>query len=256
MFKTIDNVLISRFNSDTSCKFIENYEEYWDELIRESDTKQPSQTFAPSSIRCPRISWFRLRGVPSEASSHSDKTLNFSALVGTACHGIIQTNLEHLLGDSWIDVESYMKSKDLKYEYTCTKSDHETLIEIKSPPIKFAPDGILFYNDEYRLLEIKTSEFSSFDKLSAPKPHHMDQVKCYCTLLELDSALLLYQDRQYGSLKCFEVRISQADRDEIWKMFEDVMLKVKQNIAPPKLPAGDSWCNPSHCRYYNKCKEW
>ena len=146
--------------------------------------------------------------------------------------------------------------KDLKYKYTCTKSDHETLIEIKSPPIKFAPDGILFYNNEYRLLEIKTSEFSSFDKLSAPKPHHMDQVKCYCTLLDLDSALLLYQDRQYESLKCFEVRISQADRDEIWNMFEDVMLKVKQNIAPPKLPAGDGWCNPSHCRYYNKCKEW
>lgn len=256
MFRPVEQINIVRFNSDASCKFVDEYEAFWDKTIQEANTRQPSQTFAPSSIRCPRISWFRLRGVKPESSDNADRVLDFSAKVGTGCHATIQANLEQMLGENWIDVEAYMKSKQLKYEYTCEKVDHETRIEISSPPIKFAPDGIIFYKGEYRLLEIKTSEYSSFDRLVDPKPQHMDQVKCYCTLLDLDSALVLYQDRQYGSLKCYEVKVSQSDKDKIWNMFEDVMLKVKQNIAPPRLPIGDGWCNPSHCRYYNKCKEW
>lgn len=256
MFRPVEQINIVRFNSDTSCKFIEEYEAFWDNEIQKANIHQPSRTFAPSSIRCPRISWFRLRGVPAEAANNVDRVLNFSAQIGTSCHAVIQSNLESMLGDAWIDVEAYMKSKDFRYSYTCEKCEHETRIEIQDPPVKFAPDGIIFYKGEYRLLEIKTSEYSSFDQLTNPKSVHMDQVKCYCTLLDLDSALVLYQDRQYGSLKCYEVKVPQSEKDSIWAMFEDVMLKVKQNIAPPRLPIGDSWCTSAHCRYYNKCKEW
>lgn len=259
MFKPINaNTIISapNFNSQLSCKFLDEYIEAVSDDIIAQQSEQPSCTFAPSTIRCPRISWFRLRGALVEPESNVDLSTNFTAQIGTACHRIIQTNLSVQLGDDWLDVEQYMRSMDFDYEYTCYKNDMETLIEIKSPPVKFAPDGIIRYQDRIRLLEIKTCDHSGFDQLSGPKPIHLDQVKCYCTLLDIDSVIMLYQDRQYGGIKCFEVTVSEFDKQSIRDMFNSVLTKVSENLPPPKLPTGDKWCNATYCRYYNKCKEW
>jgi hypothetical protein len=74
--------------------------------------------------------------------------------------------------------------------------------------------------------------------------------------LNLPDVIFLYQDRQYGDLKCYEFHVTDNDMRGIWKMFDDVMRHVDMNIAPSKLPKGDAWCSPAHCRYFNKCKEW
>ena len=246
----------SRFNSALSSDFLDDYDNYLTDKILKEESRQPSKTFAPSSIRCKRISWFRLRGVSPEQEVHVDKTLNFSAQVGTACHRTIQENLQSWLGSSWIDVEEYLASSNRPYTYSCTKSGPETNVIITDPPIKFSPDGIIKYKDKLFLLEIKTSEYSSFDKLSDPKPQHVDQIKCYCTLLGINNALVLYQDRQYGDFKCYEANVLNYEMEAMWAMFKEVQDYVTKNIAPPKLPSGDPWCTPAHCRYYNKCKEW
>jgi CRISPR/Cas system-associated exonuclease Cas4 (RecB family) len=256
MFQSIVKVNQSRFNSITSCNFLEDYNEFVSQQILNEELRQPSMTFAPSAVRCKRISWFRLRGVAPEQEVNVDKTLNHIAQVGTACHRIIQQNLMALLGDDWLDVETYLNSQHLPYEYTCTKNETETLVVIQDPPIKFAPDGIIRYQGKTYLLEIKTSEFSSFEKLDAPKPHHIDQIKCYGTILNLHDAIVIYQDRQYGAVKCYEFHITDADMKSTWNMFKEVQECVRTNIAPPKLPKGDKWCNRAHCRYYNKCQEW
>jgi CRISPR/Cas system-associated exonuclease Cas4 (RecB family) len=257
MFRPVESIHLARFNSATSSDFLDLYESAVDEDIREGESSAPSRTFAPSQIRCKRISWFRLRGVLPEQELAVDRTLNFTARVGTSCHQTIQSILSKKLGKDWIDAEEYLKSANLPYKYSCHKNGFETQIEIYEPvPIKFAPDGIIFYKGKYWLLEIKTSEYQSFDKLTDPKPQHIDQIKCYGTLLHLHNALVLYQDRMYGGLKCYEVTITDEDMKQIWDMFNEVQDCVKRNIAPPKLPKGDSWCNPSRCRYFNKCKEW
>lgn len=149
-----------------------------------------------------------------------------------------------------------MDSVTRPYKYTCTKSGFETRVEIEDPPIKFAPDGIIRYKDKIRLLEIKSSEYTSFDKLTAPKPQHIDQVTTYGTLLGISDCLFLYVDRQYGGYKCYEYTISNDAMNSTWYMFREVQDYVSRNIAPPKLPTGDIWCSPSRCRYYTKCKEW
>ena len=256
MFTPIDTVVGSRFNSALSCNFLDAYMDFATKQILQDEVRQPSKTFAPSTIRCKRISWFRLRGVEPEPETNVDLGLNFTAQVGTACHQTIQTNLAQLLGDDWLDVEEYFKSANLPYEYTCTNNGTETLVELTNPPMKFAPDGILRYEGKVRLLEIKTSEYDSFNKLSAPKSHHMDQIKCYCTILNLHDAIVIYQDRLYGDMKCFEVHVSDGEMNAIRNMFSEVQDCVKKNIAPPRLPKGDRWCTKAHCRYYGKCQEW
>ena len=256
MFRSVEEIHLARFNSATSSHFLDAYEGFLDSEILQQEATQPSKTFAPSSIRCRRLSWFRLRGVPPEPETSVDRTLNFTAQVGTSCHRVIQENLSNLLGADWIDVGTFLDSCDRPYSYTYAKSGPETLIQIDNPPIKFAPDGIIRYENKIRLLEIKTSEYSSFNSLTGPKPQHIDQIKCYCTLLNIDSAIVLYQDRQYGGFKCYEINIAPGDMQSIWSMFKDVLAHVDSGLAPSKLPANDPWCSPSRCRYYNKCKEW
>lgn len=244
------------FNSQNSLDFLDMYESALDEAILAGETKTPSRTFAPSQIRCKRVSWFRLRGVASEPETIVDRTTNFTAVVGTACHRNIQTILSKKLGKDWIDVETYLKQLNPDYEYTCRKTEFETQIEIFKPvPIKFAPDGIIFWKGKYWLLEIKTSDFSSFGELSGPKSTHLDQIKTYATLLHIQNVLVIYQDRLYGGLKCFEVQVTSGDMQAIWDMFAEVQDYVNKNIAPPK-PADTRYCNSSYCRYCSKCKEW
>lgn len=254
-FKSVDDLRIAKFNSALSSNFLDYYQSALDDFIRQSEADKPSATFAPSSIRCKRVSWFRLRGVDPEMETNVDRGLRFTADMGTACHHIIQSTLINSLGEDWINVKDYLTELNPPYKYTCEQLGFETRIAIDDPPIKFAPDGIIRYQGEYRLLEIKSSDHASFEKLTDPKEHHIDQIKCYCALLHLRSVLMLYIDRVYGDVKCYEVTVTDDDVRKIWKMFADVQDYVKKNIAPPK-PENQRYCTPSYCRYYNRCKEW
>lgn len=248
---------LAKFNSATSSNFIDFYENIVDNKIAAQNAEPKHKTFAPSSFRCPRINWFRLRGVQPDEITSPDRTLDFSANIGTACHEIIQKNLSEALGEDWIDVGEYLKSLNLDWDYSVTKSGYETLIEIHSPiPIRFACDGIIRFNGKLYLLEIKTSEYASFDELTNPKEQHEDQIKCYSTLLQLEDVLVLYQDRLYGGLKCYEVKVTSADNRAVWDRFKYVQDMVDANIAPDRLPKGDGWCTAAHCPYYKKCLQW
>lgn len=254
-FQSIENFRGARFNSSTSSEFLDYYENAVDNFIRAKESEKPSQTFAPSSIRCKRVSWFRLRGVETEAETRVDRGLQFTADIGTACHHIIQSTLINSLKDDWLNVKDYLATLNPPYKYACEQLGFETRIEISDPPIQFASDGIIRFKGELFLLEIKSCDHASFEKISDVKPNHLDQVKCYCTLLHLHRALVMYIDRQYGDIKCYEVVVTDSDMQDIWKMFKDVQECVKMNIAPPK-PKDTRYCTPSYCRYYERCKQW
>lgn len=245
------------FNSATSSDFLDAYNSYVEQKIVSNAERIPSRTFTASSFRCDRWSWFRLRGSKPEITAVS-ADLNFTADIGTACHRIIQNNLINMLGSSWISVKYHIASIDFPYEYTLEESGDglETLIEIKTPPIRFACDGILEFNGKRYLLEIKTSEYASWNTLSEPKPKHIDQVKCYATLLNLPHVLFVYQDRQHGGLKCFEFEVKSYEMDDVKKRFDRVLDLAKRNLAPDPLPKGDSWCHPTMCPYYKLCLEY
>lgn len=255
-FKPANLARLAKFNSAASSNFIDMYENFVDQQIAAQNAEPKHRTFAPSSMRCPRISWFRLRGVQPDEIPKPDRVLQFTADIGSACHEIIQSNLSKALGPNWIKVEDYLKLINFPYKYTLTENGFETQIEIDSPPIRFACDGIIFWEGKYYLLEIKTSEYASFDELTDPKEQHKDQIKVYCTIFGLAGALVLYQDRQYGGLKCYEFQVTEADRKAVLDGMNHVMEMAECNLAPERLPKGDPWCTAGHCPYYRKCKEW
>ena len=104
-FKSISSLTSGvNFNTDISANFKAVYDRILYDKYKKSEEKKPSQTFAPSSFRCDRLSFFRLRGVEPDTVSIVDKQLEFSAMIGTACHKEIQNNLKQNIGSQWVDV--------------------------------------------------------------------------------------------------------------------------------------------------------
>ena len=262
-FKSLGIEHLTRFNSAISSDFLTEYEDAWKTEVLLHDSSLPSKTFAPSSFRCKRRSWFRLRGVIPDVPKEADLKLDFSAQIGTACHRVIQSRLKDILGDNWISPTEYINlhTNDLlfsvdRYKVHPNDDNLESKIEIDVPPIHFACDGIISIEDKIYLLEIKTCEFSTWDSLTEAKSEHIDQIKCYCALLGIHDVLMLYQDRYYGGIKCFESHVSNADMQHTKDTMLDILDAVQTNIAPEGLPVGDKWCSPSMCPYYKKCQEY
>ena len=246
-----------KFNSAASGDFIYLYERLVDNEIAARNAQPKHQTFAPSQMRCDRISWFRLRGVQPDKIKTPDRTLEFSANVGAACHEIIQKRLANCTDIKWLQVDDWLLSHGQIFDWTVRQNGYEQQIECYKPfPIRFACDGLIEFKGKTYLLEIKTSEFSSFQELISPKEKHIDQIECYAALLDISNVLVLYQDRQYGGLKCFEIVISDREKQEIINKMQHVMDLVEAHIAPDRLPKGDPDCTPNMCPYFEKCKEW
>jgi hypothetical protein len=257
-FRSINSAAVSRFNSITSAKFLDNYEKFVDSKIVADRARAPHKTFAPSQLRCNRRSWFRIRGVDPDTMPNPDRGLQFTADIGTAIHRVIQSNLAELLKGDWISLEDYLNELSPDYTYTCTPSEDslESFLDIVNPPVRCAVDGIIRVNGEYHLFEIKSCEFSVWNNLTGPKQEHIDQVYAYCALLKLKHVIMLYVDRQYGNIKCYELSVPDYVLSQTWDKFNYVMDMVDKNIAPEGLPAGDKWCTPNFCPYYKKCKEY
>lgn len=249
-----------KFNSAASSDFLSFYDSIvQDEIISEQE-KSTHRTFAPSQMRCDRVSWFRLRGTPTDLVKNPDKTLHFTAEIGTACHESIQRRLSQKLGADWLTAQQWIDmNPDLfsNYELSIETKGYESLIDLRSPyPVRFACDGILRFNNKIYLLEIKTSEFASLNDLTCPKAKHMDQIKCYSTLMHIPDVLVLYVDRHWGELKCFEETITLSEQQELRSKMDHVLDCVRTNIAPEGLPKYDPDCTRSMCKYFDKCKQW
>lgn len=247
-----------KFNSAASSDFLELYESFVSSKIAAKNSEPAHKTFAPSGFRCKRKMWFRLRGTEPDQIKKPDPVLNFTADIGTAIHRIVQSNLKECLQDDYVEVDKFLEQFPISHRYSIEKSPDslEYLIELTDPPVRFACDGIVKLGGDYYLLEIKSSEFSSFDALTGPKAEHIEQVKCYCSLLELSKVLFLYVDRQYGGIKVYEYKVNDVDKKTILDAMSDVQSAVRSMIPPQPLPKGDKWCSSAMCPYYSKCSEW
>jgi hypothetical protein len=257
-FRSLNADAVARFNSTNSAKFIDAYDKFVCDKIVKERSRTPHTTFAPSQLRCNRRSWFRIRGVAPDTMPNPDRALQFTADIGTAIHRLVQSNLQEIYGDCWVPLEDYMKLLNPEYTYTCTPAPDslEYFLDIEKPPVRCAVDGILKIDNEYYLFELKTIEGSSFQDLTGPKQEHIDQLYAYSTLLNLTHVLIVYVDRQYGGMKCYELKIPEYIHRETWERMDYVMEMVDKNLAPEGLPSGDKWCTPNYCPYYKKCKEY
>lgn len=63
-------------------------------------------------------------------------------------------------------------------------------------------------------------------------------------------------DRQYGEAKCYELKVNSVMKTDMKCRIEQILEAVRDNLPPPRLPKGDSWCSSNRCEYFKACQEY
>ena len=255
---------LCRFNSAESSDFLDLYDAATETAIRNEREKKPGTWISPSSMRCLRKTWFKLRGMDPDVRENVDSTLEWLANIGTAAHEIIQSRLSAYLGDNWISAKRYIEdnldnipwTRDEygKTNYSVDYKGYETRVCILNPYVKFSVDGLVKFENEVWLLEIKTMETASFRDIVEPREKDQEQIRTYASLLGIHKVFILYVDRTYGDTKCFKYIVPEYVFKEIWDKISYVQNAANFGLAPDRLPKGDIWC--SECIYKKTCDQW
>lgn len=233
--------------------------------------RKPSKTYKPSSFVCMRQMYFQVIGEEPDDSKTSYDAVGM-ADTGTRRHVAIQEAIASMaeLGYDWayLDVERYIREKQSQGKCTdiVVRGKHgvETSLYHKTLNISFMCDGIVRQISTGRdfLFEFKNQISFKYshddnDPGLGIKAHvdaqHEDQVCTYCMALDLEDALVLYENRDNCQLECPEVyhvtpEMKQARVDKIL----EVDSYVERQIPPPMH---DDTKPCRWCRYKTACKK-
>ena len=223
---------------------------------------KPSEWYKPSSLNCLRQMYFmRTKAEPDDTIT--DYTSIGMADTGSRRHVAIQTVLENMesMGYDWryVDVSDYVDMK--KSQGKCVfldvvgKNGAETKLFDNDMKVMFLCDGIMqrISTGEYYLFEFKNQiSFKANGKEGVDKEHY-NQVTAYCAELDLNKALVLYENRDNCNLECPEVfEVTQEMKDSFYDRLLDCEGYVERLIVPPKCE-NTKICR--WCKYKTACRE-
>lgn len=241
------------------------------EVLDRKGRRMPSRTYKPSSMVCMRQMYYMVTGEKPD-ESRTDYASVGMADTGTRRHVAIQEAVTAMaeLGYNWkyLDVEEYLREKwavgkclDVQ---VVGKRGVETALRHKTLNISFMCDGIVRYlpTGEDFLFEFKNQisfKYGHDDKQpgAVAKSHvdeaHEDQVCTYCMALDLNRALVLYENRDNCNLECPEVfevtdEMKQARVDKILECDSYVERQI-----PPPMHCDKKPCR--WCQYQTACKK-
>lgn len=241
------------------------------EVLDRKGRRMPSRTYKPSSMVCMRQMYYQVTGEKPD-ESRTDYASVGMADTGTRRHVAIQEAINAMaeLGYEWkyLDVEEYLRSKwavgkclDVQVR---GKRGVETSLYHKTLNISFMCDGIVRHipSEQDFLFEFKNQISFKYghddkDPGAVAKSHvdsqHEDQICTYCMALELNQALVLYENRDNCNLECPEVyevtdEMKQARVDKILECDSYVERQVPPPMHSDKKPC--RWC-----QYQTACKK-
>ena len=241
-------------------KFVMDVQSAIEKRDRES-RRQPSKWYKPSSLVCMRQMYFMRTEAPTDGS-RTEYTMVGMADTGTRRHEAIQEVLESMseLGYDWkyLDVAEHIKEK--QKEGKCKdlevvgKRGAETKLFHKTLLLSFMCDGILEYipTGQKYLFEFKNQISFKAQGKEEVDSEHLDQVTAYCLTLDLDYALVLYENRDVCELKCPQLlsvtqEMKQVVVDKIMATESHVEKRTTPPIHPNIKPC--RWCQyKAECR--------
>ena len=223
----------------------------------------PSDYYTPSGMGCIRSMYYKRRKVVPDNSDIAYADIS-CADTGTRRHEAIQDVLiwmtEHNNRFMYIDVDNYVKQKQKRGKcidlVVLGKSGAETSLLDKKRNIKFRCDGIIYDKIDklFYLFEFKNQISFKASGKKEVDPAHYCQVNCYCAELDLDKALVTYENRDTGELYCPEVfKVSEYDK----KLIMDKVDKCESFASKgtvPKRPTGLAAITCRYCDYKKTCK--
>lgn len=241
------------------------------EKVDNMDKRTPSEWYKPSSFTCMRQMYF-MRTKQETDGKKSEYNNIGAAKSGSARHETIQDVLLKMkdLGYDWeyMDIVEYLKmmwakGKCLDIEIR-GKVGAETKLFHKKLLISFMCDGVMkrISSGQFYLFELKTQISFKYNsdavngrcgnKTHVDLEHHA-QVATYCLCLELDSAFVLYENRDTCELECPELyEVTEQMKQEQLEKVLKCEKHVKESIVPPANP-NQKKCR--YCDYESSCKK-
>ncbi len=239
------------------------------EQYNSSSQRKSSEWYKPSGLHCMRGMYYT-RTQTEKDKSVTEYNVSGMADTGTRRHEAIQEVLLKMKswGYDWeyVDVEKYVKQQQKKGYCNSIvvkgKRGVETHLFDSNLNTSFMCDGIIKHipTDTYYLFEFKNQTSFKFTKDTVTgerdgKSHidleHHNQVICYCTSLNLNSAFVMYENRDLLFLECPEVfEVTQEMKDNLVNYIMTCEGYVERRVPPPKPKRA----NCKYCDYKSTCR--
>lgn len=210
-------------------------------MVGQDPKHQQKKTFAPSGLvyghgECPRYWYHAFDGVVFESTNTPFSVANMSN--GSLSHDRIQ--------------DALLKSGIAK-RFTDEKTGEDTTefkIISNDPPIYGYGDGIIEWNGEEIVIEIKTASNESFEyikKSNKAKTYHIAQLLIYMKILKMGKGLVIYENKNNHELFIVPISVNDHYRQWIDTTF-DWMRTVKKAWQDKQLPQKNYRANSKICK--------
>lgn len=233
-----------------------------EEMYR-SKKRKPSKYYTPSGMNCIRSMYYKRRQVPMDKDDTSYGDIG-GADTGTRRHEAIQEVLIWMTNQhgrfTYVDVDTYVKEKQKRGKcLNLVVQDHvgaEVALWDKDRDVKFRCDGILYdrVEKEFYLFEFKNQiSFKAAGKQAVDKAHY-SQVTMYCAELDLNKALVTYENRDTLQLYVPEVfEVTDYDKQVMLNRIDECENYAKLGKVPDR-PSNLSPIDCRYCNYKKTCK--
>lgn len=225
------------------------------ELTDKKSQTKPSQTYKPSGMNCIRASYYQVKGVEPDPANSSYILVGICES-GTDRHERIQQYITDMKSNGfdceYIDVESFIKRRDLNYLEIKNKTAYETKLYWKDMNLSFLCDGIIKYRNHYYILEIKTETQDKWFRREGVDPNHYQQATAYSLAFKLPEVIFIYENRNTCDKKVYVFNVTDEMRLSLVGYIANCDSYLSSNITPPRPDNyGPKLCQ--YCSYRKVC---
>lgn len=224
----------------------------------EQDSKKssytPTKSFKPSSMGgCSRNIYYQLIGaqVDGDAKEYQIAGIGES---GTDRHERLQCQIMNMKKNGidchWVDVWRYIKERGIKDPTVLKKQGNETKLYSEKYNMRFLCDGIIKYENEYYIVEIKTESTFKYNNHDEPYDEHKIQATCYSMTLGIDKVIFIYEDRDNCKKKAYMVTVTPAMKEYVCKKISRINKHVIDGVIPYRC---DDTTKCQYCQYRKQC---
>ena len=214
---------------------------------------RPSTFFSPSGMQCSRAMYYKGLGTDLDETKVNPNLVGITD-VGNARHDKLQETIAESRVIQYLDVGRYVKEHKLPLEIR-EKQGNEVLLRDKERNLSFKCDGIIKYQDEIYVLEIKTESSKKFKERQGVNPAHIDQATAYALALEINQVMFLDECRDNSMKKAYVFEVTDNLKDEMQRKIDRVLWAMEKNEIPPRYQPYISKGACQYCNYRQRCKK-
>lgn len=225
------------------------------ELSAMDSSRKPSQTYKPSSMNCTRQMVYQVLGkdvTDGGMSYTSVGIVNSGSDIHIRMQNYINDMKNHNMDCEYIDIEDFIKSRDIQGIEIRGKSGIETKLYHKDLNMSFMCDGIIRYKNRYYILELKTETSNKFFARNGVDPSHYNQATAYSIAFGLNEVMFVYISRDTLDMKAFLFNVTDEMKHNLVGRIEYCDGYAKNFLIPPKpLDVERKTC--TYCGYKELC---